>query len=148
MPGQLQLARAIPSRPGSPVGPEHHYLTAGPRCTLCPKDHLTTDHQCPVKGCRVGKGHPCPYRAAKCANCGEAHWARADACAAKREARLAARGWRSPPPPRREREAAAPKAPVVETPAAQEGAEEGGTEAGAQEEGGSAQEGEVVELEE
>ena len=23
MPGQLQLARAIPSRPGSPVGPEH-----------------------------------------------------------------------------------------------------------------------------
>ena len=49
-------------------------------------------------------------------------------------------------PPRREREAAAPKAPVVETPAAQEGAEEGGTEAGAQEEGGSAQEGEVVEM--
>ena len=24
MPGQLQLARAIPSRPGSPVGPEQN----------------------------------------------------------------------------------------------------------------------------
>ena len=80
----------------------------------------------------MGKGHPCPHGAAKCVNCGEAHGARADACAAKREARLAARGWRSPPPPRRERGAAAPEASVGETPAAQKGAEEGGTEVGTQ----------------
>ena len=113
-----------------------HYLTAGPRCALCAKDHLTTDHRCPVEGCRVGKGHPCPHGAAKCTNCGGAHGARADACAAKREARLSARGWRSTPPPRRERGAAAPEAPVDETPTAQEGAEEGGTEVEAQEKGG------------
>ena len=48
-------------------------------------------------------------------------------------------------PPRREREAAAPEAPVGETPAAQEGAEKGGTEVGTQEEGGLAQEGEGME---
>ena len=35
----------------------------------------------------MGKGHPCPHGAAKCTNCGEAHGARADACAARREAR-------------------------------------------------------------
>ena len=61
--------------------------------------------------------------------------------AAKRGARLSARGWRSPPPSRRERGAAAPEAPVNETPTAQEG----GTEVEAQEEGGSAQEGEGME---
>ena len=122
------------------IGP--HCFAAGPRCALCAKDHLTTDHRCPVEGCRVGKGHPCPHGAAKCTNCGEAHGVRADACAAKREARLSARGWRwPPPPPRRERGAAAPEAPVNETPTAQEG----GTEVEAQEEGGSAQEGEGME---
>ena len=90
----------------------------------------------------MGKGHPCPHGAAKCTNCGEAHGVRADACAAKREARLSARGWWWPPPPsRRERGAAAPEAPVNETPTAQEG----GTEVEAQEEGGSAQEGEGME---
>ena len=119
-----------------------HCSAATPRCALCAKGHLTTDHRCPVEGCKVGKGHPCPHGATKCANCGEAHGARADACAAKREARLAARGWRSPPPPRRERGAAAPEAFIGETPAAQGGAEEGGTVVGTQEEGGLAQEGE------
>ena len=33
-----------------------HYLAAGPRCALCARDHLTTDHQCPVQGCRAEKG--------------------------------------------------------------------------------------------
>ena len=67
---------------------------------------------------------------AKCANCGGSHGARADACAAKREARLSARGWRSPPPPWRERGARAPEgaaeapgAPEDEVPTAQEGME-------------------------
>ena len=69
-----------------------HCLTAAPRCALCARDHLTTDHRCPVEGCRVGKGHPCPHGVAKCANCGGSHGAWADACATKREARLAARG--------------------------------------------------------
>ena len=76
----------------------------------------------------MGKGHPCPHGAARCANCGGAHGARADACAAKREARLSARGWRSPPPPRRERGAAAPAAPEHEVPVATEEVEEGATE--------------------
>ena len=52
-----------------------HCLAAAPRCALCAKDHLTTDHRCPVEGCKVGKGHPCPHGVAKCANCGEAHGA-------------------------------------------------------------------------
>ena len=68
-----------------------HCLAAAPGCALCAKDHLTTDHRCPVEGCKVGKGHPCPHGVAKCANCGEAHGGRADACAAKREARLVSR---------------------------------------------------------
>ena len=32
-----------------------------PRCTLCAKDHLTTDHQCLVEGCRTGRGHQYPH---------------------------------------------------------------------------------------
>ena len=67
----------------------------------------------------MGKGHPCPHGATKCANCGEAQGARADACAAKREARLSARGWRSPPPPRRVRGTAAPEVPEHEATVAQ-----------------------------
>ena len=46
-----------------------HCLAAAPGCALCAKDHLTADHQCLIEGCRVGKGHPCPHGAAKCANC-------------------------------------------------------------------------------
>ena len=106
-----------------------HCLAAAPSCALCAKDHLTTDHRCPVEGCRVGKGHPCPHGAAKCANCGGSYGARADACAAKREARLSARGWRSPPPLRRERGATAPEAPEHEAPVTQEGGEEGEVDA-------------------
>ena len=45
-------------------------------------------------------------------------------CAAKRKARGGVRGWRSPPPPRRERKAAErPKFPEVEILAGQEGKE-------------------------
>ena len=46
-------------------------------------------------------------------------WPRADVCAAKREARQLA-WWRSPPRPRREREAETPEIPEGETPVAQE----------------------------
>ena len=72
-------------------------------------------------------GHPCPHGAAKCANCGGPHWARADACAAKRGARQSARGWRSPPPQRREQraegavESPEDESPEVETPVSREG---------------------------
>ena len=76
----------------------------------------------PVAGCRAGKGHPYPHGAAKCANCGGPHGARADACAAKRDAHGAAKGWRSPSLPRREkRPTEVPETPEDETPAAQEG---------------------------
>ena len=52
------------------------------------------------------------------------HGAWADDCTSRREARGAARGWRSPPPPRWERRAAeAPKTPEDETPAAHGGME-------------------------
>ena len=97
-----------------------HCLAAAPRCALCAKDRLTTDHRCPAAGCRVGKGHPCPHGKAKRANCGGSHGARADVCAAKRETRLSARGWRSLPPPRRERrERGAVESPEVESPEVQ-----------------------------
>ena len=32
-----------------------HCSAAAPRCALCAKDHLTTDHRCPVEGCKVGR---------------------------------------------------------------------------------------------
>ena len=107
-----------------------------PRCALCARGHLTTDHGCPVEGCRVGKSSPCPHGVAKCANCSGSHGARADVCAARRKARLAARGWRSPPPERRARrtegavESLEDKSPEVETPVAQEGSGEAGVERG------------------
>ena len=69
------------------------------------------------------------HKEARCTNCGGAHGARADVCAAKREARQIARGWRTLPPPRRERGPGAPEAPEDETPIAQEGEETGETEA-------------------
>ena len=80
----------------------------------------------------MGKGHQCLHGAAKCANCVGARGARADACAAKREARLSGRGWRSPPPPRQERGAVAPEVPEHEATIAQGGGEVG--EVGAKEE--------------
>ena len=46
--------------------------------------------------------------------------ARADTCAAKKEARQLAWGWRSSPHPRREKGAQAPKVPEDETPATQQ----------------------------
>ena len=109
-----------------------HCSAATPRCALYMKDHLTTDHRCPVEGCKVGKGHPCPHGATKCANCREAHGAQVDACAAKREARLSARGWRSPPPSCWVRGAEAPEVSKHEATVAQGEGEVG--EAGAKKE--------------
>ena len=86
-----------------------------PKCAICVKEHATKDHRCSVEGCLVGRGRMCLHVTAKCANCGGPHGARADACAAKRIAQHAARGWRSPPPPRRERrDAPDATAPAVE----------------------------------
>ena len=34
-----------------------HCLAAAPKCALCARDHLMTDRDCPVEGCKVGKGH-------------------------------------------------------------------------------------------
>ena len=78
----------------------------------------------------------CPHTTAKCANCGGPHGARADACAARKIAQHAARGWRSPPPPRREKR----EVPGTETLGVEEGEPEvevedmGGEEHGAMEE--------------
>ena len=58
------------------------------------------------------------------ANCKGPHGARADACAAKKEARQLAWGWKSPPRPRREKGAKAPEVPDDETPATQQEAGE------------------------
>ena len=69
-----------------------HCEAATPRCAVCAGDHTTNDHRCPVEGCRVGKGRPCPHGATKCANCGGLHGSRAGACTAKRSARQLARG--------------------------------------------------------
>ena len=106
-----------------------HCLAAGPRYALCAKGHLTTDHQCPVEGRRLGEGNPCPHRAARFTNCGGAHRAWADACTVKREARLSTRGWKSLPPPRRGRGAAAPEVPDHKALVVQEEVETGEVEA-------------------
>ena len=78
------------------------------------------DHRCPVEGCRAGRGHGCSHTTTRCVG---PHGARADACAAKKEARQLAWRWRSPPHQRRENlkgpVAGAPEAPECETPAAQ-----------------------------
>ena len=96
------------------------------KCSICAREHTTSEHRCLVKECRAGRGRLCPHGTAKCANCGGPHGARADACAAKREARQCARGWRSPPPKRKERGAErSTEAPEVADPAAQ-GGEVGG----------------------
>ena len=99
-----------------------------PKCAICAKEHATRDHRCQVEGCRAGRGR-------MCANCGGPHGARADACAAKRIAQHAARGWRSPSPPRRERRREAPEPEAEET----QGEEQGEPEAEMEEEGGEDQ---------
>ena len=91
-----------------------------PRCVICAKEHATRDHRCSVEGCRVGRGRMCLHVTAKCANCGGPHGARADACAAKRIAQHAARGWKSPPPPLTEWKE---KAPGAATPAVEDKSE-------------------------
>ena len=96
------------------------------------------NHRCPVEGCKVGRGRPCLHGTTKCANCGGSHGARADACAAKREARREAKGWRSPSPKRREKGAKVPEEPEERATPAQ-GEEEGRTEVSEPEEEGVAQ---------
>ena len=95
------------------------------------------NHRCPVEGCRVGKGRPCPHGTAKYTTCGGPHGARADACAAKREAWGEARGWRSPSPRRREK-GKGPEKPEERATAAQ-GEEEGEAEVSVSEGEGAAQ---------
>ena len=116
-----------------------HCEAAAPRCSICAKDHEETNHRCPVEGRKAGSGRPCPYGTTRCANCRGPQGARADACAAMREARGEARGWRSPPPPRRERRVAeAPEEPEVEATVAQNGAR-GEAEVEVEKEGGLGQ---------
>lgn len=50
--------------------PAAHCEAADPGCSICARDHATTDHRYPVEGCRAGKGRLCPHGTAKCANCG------------------------------------------------------------------------------
>ena len=80
--------------------------------------------QCSVEGCKAGRGHGCTHVTTQCVNCKGPHGARADTCAAKKEARQLAWGWKSPPRPRREKGAKAPEAPEDETPATQQEAGE------------------------
>ena len=89
------------------------HCSADPRRSICAEDHTTHDHRCSVKGRRAGRGRGCPHETTKCANCKGPRGARAEACAAKQEARQLAWRWKSPPRPRRERRGtqAAPKLP-------------------------------------
>ena len=96
------------------------HCSESPRCAICAEDHTTHDHQCSVEGCRAGRGPGCMHVTTQCANCRGPHGARADACAAKREARQLAWGWKSPPHPRREKGAKTPETPEHETPTTQQ----------------------------
>ena len=107
-----------------------------PKYAICAKEHTTGDHRCSVEGCRVGKGRMCSHTTAKCANCGGPHGARADACQAKRIAQHAARGWRSPSPPRRERRREAPGAEATTAQGEEQGEEQGEPAAEMKEMGG------------
>ena len=78
------------------IGPR--CTAAAPRCALCKESHTTADHRCPVEGCRVEQGHPCPHGVAKCKNCGGPHPSQANACPEKRRVWQEAKGWRSSPP--------------------------------------------------
>ena len=114
-----------------------HCMTTDPKCSICSGDHEAMNHRCTVKGCKVGKGRPCPHGKVKCANCGGPHGARADACAAKREAQGEASGWRSPSLKRREK-GKRPEKPEERATATQ-GEVEGEAGAAVPGEGGAAQ---------
>ena len=117
-----------------------HCEAAAPKSSICAKDHEETNRRCPVEECEVGSGRPRPHGTTKCANCGGPHGAWADACAAEREARGEARGWRTPPPLRRvRRDAEAPEEPETEATAAQEKARGEAEVEVVEEEGGSGQ---------
>ena len=83
-------------------------IATAPRCALCEESHTEAEHRGPVEGCRVGRGHLCPYRAAKCKNCGGPYLSQANACPEKRRVRQGSKGWRLPPPPRGQRKAPQP----------------------------------------
>ena len=72
------------------------HCSAAPRCSICAEEHTMQDHRCPAEGCRAGRGRGCSHTTTRCANCKGPHGARADACAAKKEARQLAWRWRSP----------------------------------------------------
>ena len=83
-------------------------------------DTFPTNFSNHSEGCKAGRGHGCTHVTTQCANCKGSHGARADVCAAKKEARHLAWGWRSPPRPRREKGTKAPEAPEHETPTTQQ----------------------------
>ena len=114
-----------------------HCSSTEPRCSICSGEHEATNYRCLVGGCKVGRGRQCPHATIKCANCGGPHGAGVDACTAKREARVEARGWRSLSPRRQEKG----KRPEVleERTTATQGQEEGEAEVTGPEEEGAAQ---------
>ena len=87
------------------------------------RKHTTSEHRCSVERCRAGKGRPCPHGTAKCANCrGPPGRGLMPTPTGGRLGGYVARGWKAPPPPRRERgPGEALDAPVQEAPAAQGG---------------------------
>ena len=93
------------------------HCSESPRCALCAEGHTTHDHQCSIVGCKAVRGHGCTHVTTQCANCKGPHGAQADTCAAKKEARQLAWGWKPPPRPCREKGAKAPEAPKYEAPA-------------------------------
>lgn len=62
-------------------------------CGLCAGNHLTAQHQCPVRDCQAMKGRGCDHVEKRCVACKAAgHSATAFTCPARRAARAAARG--------------------------------------------------------
>ncbi|TGZ77127.1 hypothetical protein EX30DRAFT_293056, partial [Ascodesmis nigricans] len=60
---------------------KHRCEKAGePTCLLCGGGHRSTDHQCPEKDCKAGRGRGCRHMTKKCCNCGGTHSAKSDEC--------------------------------------------------------------------
>lgn len=90
--------------------------TTTPRGGSCGEEHETREHMCSAEGCTARQGQTCKNITAECVNCRGPHFAQANVCPKKREARWEAKGWRSPSPQRRKREARVPEAREEESP--------------------------------
>lgn len=65
------------------------------RCAICAESHVTTEHQCPITGCRTIKGEfSIQHGHCKCANCEGKHMAASSKCPVQKQAIAIARSGR------------------------------------------------------